>query len=82
MDLCATVFFVHLGPDKAAFLDWVATKLPLPHQQLAHSPLVLTGDIDEVCEMIRTRRQLLGLNYLLIKDDVMHAFAPVLERLA
>jgi hypothetical protein len=54
MDVSTIVFFVHLGPGKASFLDRVATKLPLPKDQLAQSPLVLAGDIDEICEVVRS----------------------------
>ncbi|MDP9850445.1 TIGR03621 family F420-dependent LLM class oxidoreductase [Streptosporangium lutulentum] len=82
MNISTTVFFVHLGPGKASYLDWVATKLPLPREQIGQSPLVLAGELDEVCEAILARRQLLGLNYFLVKDEVMHTFAPVIARLA
>lgn len=81
MNLSTHIFFLHVGPGKSAYLDHVATKLPLPQPHLAHSPLVLAGEVGEICYAIRARQQLLGLNYLLIKDDHMRAFAPVLERL-
>jgi probable F420-dependent oxidoreductase len=81
MNVSTHVFFLHIGSGTADYLHHIATKLPLPPHQLAESPLVLAGDAQRICDTIRARQQLIGLNYTLIKASHMHAFAPVLERL-
>ncbi|TDE22957.1 hypothetical protein [Actinomadura sp. 6K520] len=82
MNISTQVFFLHVGRDKSVYLDRIASKLPLPRHRLAESPLVLAGEVAEICDVIRGRQQLLGLNYLLIDHAHMHAFAPVVEALA
>lgn len=48
----------------------------------ARSPLVLTGDVDHMCEQVQQLRERLGISYLCVAYDSIEAFAPVVERLA
>ena len=42
----------------------------------------LIGSTDQMCEALLRRRESLGISYLAVSDELMEAFAPVVERLA
>jgi len=48
----------------------------------ARTPSVLAGTLDEMCDQLLGRRARLGISYVTVPDDLMEAFAPVLEGLA
>lgn len=43
---------------------------------------VVTGSPDQIAEQLRDRRERLGINYVVVGDELMDAFAPVLRLLA
>jgi len=45
------------------------------------SPFVASGATEEMCEQLLGLRQRLGISYVTVPDDLMKAFAPVVERL-
>jgi probable F420-dependent oxidoreductase len=47
----------------------------------AGSPFVVSGSTEEMCEQIVGLRERLGISYITVPDDLMDAFAPVVERL-
>ena len=46
------------------------------------SPVVLVGSVDQIVEGLQMRRERYGVSYIVINDDMIDAFAPVVERLA
>jgi probable F420-dependent oxidoreductase len=46
------------------------------------SPAVLLGSVDEMCEQLLRRREVLGISYVCVSASQMATFAPVVERLA
>jgi hypothetical protein len=38
--------------------------------------------MEQMCEQLQARRERLGLSYILVSDELMDAFAPVVERLS
>ena len=46
------------------------------------SPVVLVGNVDQIVEGLQMRRERYGVSYIVINDDMIDAFAPVVERLA
>jgi probable F420-dependent oxidoreductase len=48
----------------------------------AGSPFAVSGSIEEMCEQLLGLRERLGISYVTVPDDLMEAFAPVVERLA
>jgi hypothetical protein len=48
----------------------------------AGSPFVVSGSTEEMCEQVLGLRERLGISYVTVPDDLMEAFAPVVERLA
>jgi probable F420-dependent oxidoreductase len=61
----------------------LAARLGLTARDLAErgSIAALLGTPDEMCEQLLERRERLGLSYILVSDELMEAFAPVVERL-
>ena len=47
----------------------------------AGSPFVVSGSTEEMCEQLIGLRERLGISYVTVPDDLMDAFAPVVERL-
>ena len=47
----------------------------------AGSPFVVSGSTEEMCEQLLGLRERLGISYVTVPDDLMDAFAPVVERL-
>jgi len=47
----------------------------------ANSVAAVAGSVDDMCEQLRSRRERLGISYICIADELMEAFAPVVERL-
>ncbi len=47
----------------------------------AGSPFVVSGSTEEMCEQLLGLRERLGISYVTVPDDLMEAFAPVVERL-
>ena len=46
------------------------------------SGIALLGTVDEICDTLVERRERWGVSYIVIGDDQVDAFAPVVERLA
>jgi hypothetical protein len=45
------------------------------------SPFVLLGSVDEIVAQLVARRQRWGISYYVVFDDVVDAFAPIVDRL-
>jgi probable F420-dependent oxidoreductase len=63
---------------------WIEGRLGLTARDLADrgSLAALVGTTDQMCEQLLERRRLYDLSYILVADEFMDLFAPVVERLA
>jgi probable F420-dependent oxidoreductase len=63
---------------------YVSMQLGLTAESLAQSGAVtaLMGSTDAMCDTLLGRRDRLGISYVMVSDELMEAFAPVVERLA
>ena len=63
---------------------YVAAQFGADAAALARSGAVaaLAGTTDEMCERLVARREALGISYVMVSEELMEAFAPVVERLA
>jgi len=63
---------------------WIAAQLHLTAQDLTDRGAIaaLNGTTDQMCAQLIERRAKLGLSYMLVSDEFMELFAPVVERLA
>jgi probable F420-dependent oxidoreductase len=64
--------------------SFIAQRMGLTANDLAErgSMAAVTGSVDQMCEQLLARRERLGLSYMLVSDELMDAFAPVVERLS
>ncbi|MDQ3854833.1 MAG: TIGR03621 family F420-dependent LLM class oxidoreductase [Chloroflexota bacterium] len=46
------------------------------------SPLIVAGDADDMCDQLIELRARYGVSYVMVADDMMEDFAPVVARLA
>lgn len=63
--------FQNLGEtiDDAHIDEWLA------------SPMVLVGTVDQIIQDLQLRRERFGISYIVLRESVADAFAPVVERL-
>jgi hypothetical protein len=63
---------------------WIAARMRLSAKDLADrgSVAVVSGSTDDMCQQLLRRREQLGLSYIVVSDEFMDLFAPVVQRLA
>jgi probable F420-dependent oxidoreductase len=63
---------------------WIGQQMGLTAQALAErgSIAAINGSLDHMCQQLVNRRQRLGLSYVLVSDELMEGFAPVVARLS
>jgi probable F420-dependent oxidoreductase len=63
---------------------WIGKQMGLSARALAErgSIAAVTGTPDQMCQQLVERRTRLGLSYVLVSDELMDAFAPVVKRLS
>jgi probable F420-dependent oxidoreductase len=63
---------------------FLAAQLHLTARDLAErgSVAALVGTTEQMCEQLVARRERFGFSYVLVSDELMDAFAPVVERLS
>jgi probable F420-dependent oxidoreductase len=62
---------------------WIGQQMGLTATALAErgSIAAVSGSLEQMCQQLVNRRQRLGLSYVLVSDELMDAFAPIVERL-
>ncbi|HYW26443.1 MAG TPA: TIGR03621 family F420-dependent LLM class oxidoreductase [Terriglobales bacterium] len=62
---------------------WIAMQMGLTAVGLAEAGAVsaVVGTVDQMSETLLRRRERLGISYVVVSDELMDAFAPVVERL-
>ncbi len=78
LELNSLAFLVAIGPAAGAMREGLAKNLGLSQDDVAASPLFITGSPVEVRDRLEKRREELGLSYLVIqgdRDDVVESFA-------
>ncbi len=63
---------------------WISAQMGLTAARLAEAGAVsaVVGTTDQMCDTLLRRREALGITYVVVGDELMEAFAPVVERLA
>jgi len=63
---------------------WISGQLGLDAAALAErgSVAAVLGSTEQMCEQLLRRRERLGISYLVVSDEFIDLFAPVVERLA
>jgi probable F420-dependent oxidoreductase len=69
-------------PDRQAAAEEFARRFEAPVDILLETPHVLLGTVEEIAAQVQASRARYGISYVVVFEDVMEAFAPVVARLA
>jgi probable F420-dependent oxidoreductase len=82
LELQALTFIVAIGGDRDEVARGIAPGFGISEEQAREVPIALIGSVEEICDQLVERRERWGLNYWVVHDPEMEAFASVIERLA
>jgi probable F420-dependent oxidoreductase len=82
LELNVFVYAVETTDDPRAAAERLAPAFGLPADDLLTSPHALFGSLDGIVETLRERREVYGLSYVVVPQDLMGALAPVVARVA
>jgi probable F420-dependent oxidoreductase len=68
--------------DRETGLEQFSREMETPLEILRDSPHVLSGSVSELVDTLLQRRERWGFSYIVVREDVMEDFAPVVARLA
>ncbi len=82
IELNVTVFAAVVTDDRAGMAERLAPRFGITPAELPDAPHVLIGNVDEICEDLRHRREKFGFSYVVISGDGFEPLAPVVQKLA
>jgi probable F420-dependent oxidoreductase len=82
LELQVRVHLAMVTDDRAGVIDELAPAFGLTSEQAAATPHALVGTVEEICDQLVERRERWGISYIGLSGDQLHAFAPVVARLA
>jgi probable F420-dependent oxidoreductase len=82
IELQIRYFVAAITDDARAMADALAPAFGVDPDDALTSGTVLVGSVDEVCDTLLARRAQWGVSYVVVGDDQIDAFAPVVARLA
>lgn len=82
LELHCNVAYCLVGVDRLAVANAVAPGFGITPEEALDVPIALVGSVDEICESLLARREAYGFSYWGVPGDALHAFAPVVARLA
>jgi probable F420-dependent oxidoreductase len=82
VELNVRCFFVVFTHDRVGTAEAMGAGMGLSADQALSSPLALVGTAGDMVEVLRERRERLGLSYVTVGPDDVEAFAPVVAELA
>jgi probable F420-dependent oxidoreductase len=82
LEVQSLTFVVQVVPNGAELIEQMASGFGMTPQQAADTPAALIGTVDELIETLERRRRRWSMNYWVVHEGDMEAFAPVVARLA
>ncbi len=82
VELQIRVFFPVVTDSRDELIEAMAGGVGLTADQALESPLALVGTTAQIIDMIRERRERYGFSYVVIGQDEVEAFAPIVAELA
>ena len=82
LELNALVQRVIVADDPGPGLAEVAQQWKLDPAALRESPFVLAGSVDAIVEALEARRARHGISYVVVFEQFLEAFAPIVKRLS
>lgn len=74
--------FVHITDDRDAIARGIASHFDVPPEVALETPAVLVGTEEQMVDEVRRRRDRWAMSYVVVPEESMDAFAPVVDRLA
>lgn len=82
IELQIRYFVCAVTDDARGLADAMAPGMGLSSDEALESGVALVGTIDEICDTLVGRREEWGVSYVVVGDEHIDAFAPVVARLA
>jgi hypothetical protein len=75
-------FITSVRPDRMAFAEALAPGFGVTPAEVLESSAVCVGTEDEIRDQLQRRREEWGLSYVVVGDDNVDEFAPIVAKLA
>lgn len=82
LELSVMVFAVAFTDNRERAAQRIGANFDISGAQALDSVQLLIGTVDQIVEDLWFRRERFGISYIVIKEEHMEAFAPVVERLS
>jgi len=82
LELQIRYFLASVTDNRQGLAEAVAPGFGITPDEALEAGIALVGTVDEVCDLMYTRRDRWHVNYAVVGGDEMEMFAPVVERLA
>lgn len=82
IEIQSLTFVVQVVPNARELIEQMAPSFSMTVDQAAQTPAALIGSVDELVETLVQRRSRWAMNYWVVHEGDMDAFAPVVARLA
>jgi probable F420-dependent oxidoreductase len=79
LDVESSPYFTEITDDSETVLEGVAKSTGIPVDLLRNHPNVLIGSSESIVELLCSRRETLGVNYVTVQQSQIESFAPVVE---
>lgn len=81
LEIESSPYFTEITDDAGRALANLASATGISADILREHPNVLIGSVDTVVEVLQSRREELGINYVTVQQPRLDAFAPIVARL-
>ena len=82
LELQVLTFFVQFTDNSKQAYEDMAPLFGLTPDEARRVPVALAGTVDEMCDVLRQRREEYGLSYVVVQEPSMDDFAAVVSKLA
>src|ERR1700744_5461180 len=82
LEIESSPYFTAITDHPGAALAKAASSTGIPADVLRGHPNVMIGSLETVVEMLYSRRDSLGVNYVTVQQSQIESFAPVVDRLS
>jgi len=82
LELEIGAYFTTVSDQGAGAAEAMGKAFGLSGSEMRTHPHGLFGSPDEICEELTRRREIYGISYITVGDNVFEAFAPIVARLA
>ena len=82
LEVESSPYFTNITDDPDSALERIAAATGIRSDVLRHHPNVLIGSVETVVDVLESRRESTGVNYVTVQQDRTEEFAPVVAALA